>query len=304
MKYSILFSLISWGLVGCTSASFRAPVSDLTLNANPTLNTNEKSPSKVQKSSTKSVSTENYKVKKGDTLYSIAWKMGMDVKTLAEMNKIKSPYIIYENQMLTLNDKGIYKFNMSPRVFPEIKPPSQKVVKKQSNTPLNQQKVKKKLVSKNTKEYPANNSNGKVNKTVSKTEKVKQISPATKKISNWGWPAKGKVIKSFSASQAGMKGISIANQHGAPIYAAAAGQVVYAGNGLQGYGNLVIIKHNYDYLSAYAHNDKLLVHENEKIKKGQKIATMGDSGTDSVHLHFEIRYQGKSVDPLRYLEKR
>ncbi len=110
--------------------------------------------------------------------------------------------------------------------------------------------------------------------------------------------------KSFSASQAGMKGISISNQRGTAIYATTSGQVVYAGSGLRGYGNLIIIKHNYDYLSAYAHNEKLLVGENEQIKAGQKIALMGDSGSDSVHLHFEIRYRGKSVDPLRYLTKR
>lgn len=101
-----------------------------------------------------------------------------------------------------------------------------------------------------------------------------------------------------------MKGISLTNQRGTAIYASAPGIVVYAGSALRGYGNLIIIKHNNNYLSAYAHNEKLLVKENEKISEGQKIATMGDSGTENVHLHFEIRYRGKAVDPERYLPKR
>ena len=101
-----------------------------------------------------------------------------------------------------------------------------------------------------------------------------------------------------------MQGISIVNKRGTTVRAAASGKVVYAGSGVRGYGNLIIIKHNHDYLSAYAHNETLLVRENEQIKEGQKIALMGDSGSDHVNLHFEIRYRGKSVDPLRYLPKR
>ncbi|WP_413699852.1 peptidoglycan DD-metalloendopeptidase family protein [Psychromonas sp. KJ10-10] len=125
-----------------------------------------------------------------------------------------------------------------------------------------------------------------------------------KKISGWSWPAKGKVSKSFSASQSAMQGISIAGKRGSAIYVTASGKVVYAGNGLRGYGNLIIIKHNDDYLSAYAHNERLLVGENDDIKNNQIIAEMGDSGSGHVHLHFEIRYRGKSVDPSRYLPKR
>lgn len=123
-------------------------------------------------------------------------------------------------------------------------------------------------------------------------------------VSSWRWPTDGKIIDSFSASEGGNKGIDIAGSRGQSIVATASGRVVYAGNALRGYGNLIIIKHNDDYLSAYAHNDTMLVREQQEVQAGQKIATMGSTGTSSVRLHFEIRYKGKSVNPLRYLPQR
>ena len=120
----------------------------------------------------------------------------------------------------------------------------------------------------------------------------------------WQWPAHGKVIKTYSnKGNASNKGIDIAGKRGQSVNAAAAGKVVYCGNGLRGYGRLVIIKHNTAYLSAYAHNDKLLVKEGQMVKAGQKIAQMGSSDARRVQLHFEIRKQGKPVNPLRYLPK-
>lgn len=113
------------------------------------------------------------------------------------------------------------------------------------------------------------------------------------------WPANGQVIAGFD--EAKNKGIDIAGKEGDPVLAAADGQVVYAGSGLRGYGNLIIIKHNNTYLSAYAHNQSLLVKEEQVIKRGQKIAEMGNSDADQVKLHFEIRRQGKPVDPAKYL---
>jgi lipoprotein NlpD len=109
------------------------------------------------------------------------------------------------------------------------------------------------------------------------------------------------VVKKFSAGNQGNKGIDIGGQRGQSIVSTAKGTVVYSGNALRGYGNLIIVKHNDNYLSAYAHNDRLLVNEGQSVKAGQKIATMGSSGTNNVKLHFEIRYQGKSVNPQRYL---
>ncbi|HZZ02085.1 peptidoglycan DD-metalloendopeptidase family protein [Paraburkholderia sp.] len=116
------------------------------------------------------------------------------------------------------------------------------------------------------------------------------------------WPADGTVIRRFDGSNS--KGIDISAAAGTPVVAAASGTVVYAGNGLRGYGNLLIIKHNADYLTAYAHNRVLLVKEGQSIARGDKIAEMGDTDTDRVMLHFELRYQGRSIDPSRALPPR
>lgn len=128
--------------------------------------------------------------------------------------------------------------------------------------------------------------------------------PAATAITGWRWPTDGKIIDNFSAAEGGNKGVDISGSQGQPILATANGRVVYAGNALRGYGNLIIIKHNDDYLSAYAHNDTMLVREQQEVRAGQKIATMGSTGTSTTRLHFEIRYKGKSVNPLRYLPQR
>jgi lipoprotein NlpD len=119
----------------------------------------------------------------------------------------------------------------------------------------------------------------------------------------WRWPTEGRVVSTFSESGPGRKGINIVGKPGQAITAAADGTVVYSGDGLPRYGNLLIIKHNDTYLSAYAHNDTLLVKEGDKVKSGQRIATLGRSGTQTDQLHFEIRRNGKPVDPLRFLPK-
>lgn len=116
------------------------------------------------------------------------------------------------------------------------------------------------------------------------------------------WPANGAVIAGFNEST--NKGVDIAGKAGDPVLAAADGRVVYAGSGLRGYGHLIILKHNNTYLTAYAHNQRLLVKEDQNVKKGQKIAEMGNSDADRVKLHFEVRRQGKPVDPSRYLPGR
>ncbi|WP_258546847.1 peptidoglycan DD-metalloendopeptidase family protein [Psychromonas sp. B3M02] len=277
MKYLLSATFVL--LTACSGQSGRAPVYDATSTPKPYVATGQSiSPGQA-----------TYIVEKGDTLYSIAWRAKMNVNTLIKRNNLKKPYIIRQGEVLTLRN-----------VSKKVSTVSQNKQKVASNGCLGQscaknQKVK--VVKKSTKAYPA--------KVVDKKVTKKPVSqPVAKKVSDWRWPSEGKLTKTFANSTQGMKGISITNDRGTSIYAAASGQVVYAGSGLRGYGNLVIIKHNYDYLSAYAHNDKLLVKENEQVKMGQKIAVMGDSGTDSVYLHFDIRYRGKSVDPLRYLPKR
>ena len=123
-------------------------------------------------------------------------------------------------------------------------------------------------------------------------------------MEKWIWPAEGKLVGTFSKAESGNKGIDVAGKRGSKVVAAASGKVVYSGNALRGYGRLVIIKHTDTFLSAYAYNETILVKEREWVYAGQKIATMGSSGTDSVKLHFEVRYRGKSLNPLRYLPKK
>lgn len=210
-----------------------------------------------------------YTVEPGDTITLIGWKTGLSKQQLVSRNNLKNANKISVGQVLNL------KQNQSVKR-------TQYSDQSSKNTKKSQQKVEQKK-----------------SKSYSKT-----YSETSKKIAGWVWPSNGKLIKRFSSSDAGLQGISIKANRGSPVKSAADGKIVYAGSGLRGYGNLIIVKHNNEYLSAYAHNEKLLVKENQKVKKGQKIALMGDSGTNAVYLHFEIRYQGKSVDPLRYLPKK
>lgn len=214
-----------------------------------------------------------YKVKKGDTLYSISFRYGMDYKELAEINHIRSPYNIYV-------DQKIY-FKQTKKAVSQNKP----VVKQRSETKAT-----------STKWQPA--------------PQTKQSKPAITTANssanqnlNWRWPTTGKVISTYSISSPGRKGIDIAGRSGQAVIASASGKVVYSGNGLARYGNLLIIKHNDVYLSAYAHNKTLLVKEGQYVKAGQNIATLGRSGAQQDQLHFEIRRNGKPVDPLRFLPK-
>ena len=220
-----------------------------------------------------------YQVQRGDTLYSITWRYGLDYRSVAAANGISSPFTIYPGQKLYLKKKA-----SSAKKSSSSKPP----VKKSSA-------AKPKITP-----VPA------TTKTVAKTAPAKKKSTKTKtsanpnaKISNWRWPTTGKVIRRFSSSV--HKGIDISGKRGDPIYAVASGRVVYAGTGIVGYGELLIVKHNDVYLSAYGHNYRLLVDEGMQVKAGQKIAEKGSSSTDTVKLHFEIRKGGKPVDPQKLL---
>ncbi|ATE62477.1 peptidase [Thauera sinica] len=128
------------------------------------------------------------------------------------------------------------------------------------------------------------------------------VVPPAQGNGDWLWPAKGKPIAGFNETT--NKGVDIAGSLGDPVYASAAGKVVYAGSGLRGYGKLVVIKHNQEYNSVYAHNQKLLVKEDDVVAKGQQIAELGNTEADRPKLHFEIRKQGKAVDPMKYLPAR
>lgn len=229
----------------------------------------------------------HYQVKPGDSLYSIGFKHDIDYKTLAEWNNIPPPYVIHQGQWI--------------RVVSPIEDEEPETIAS-NNSGLNDvEKLKKKFKRSQNSNATSSSQHAKTNSTKTKktTEKV-SVTPVESDI-DWTWPTRGKVVKYFGSNSQGKKGIDISGVRGQAINAAADGIVVYSGSGIIGLGNLVIIKHNKTFLSAYAHNDSLLVKEGQQLKKGQQIAKMGDSGTERVLLHFEIRKDGKPVNPLQYI---
>lgn len=231
--------------------------------------------------------SSTYTVQTGDTLYSIAWLTGSDFRTLADLNKIESPYLIYRGQSLKINPDGTGQSHKN-RFLPKGKNNSTAQLK-------NVDDGHKIVVDSQTGERYGQNQAGQIDPV------VKNESPLKKVEVQWQWPTKGRLLSRFSASQTGAKGIDIEGELGQSIAAAGDGKVVYAGSGLRGYGELIIIKHSDDFLSAYAHNSRLRVKEGEWVKAGQLIANMGSTGADSVRLRFEIRRKGLPVDPLKYL---
>jgi lipoprotein NlpD len=205
-----------------------------------------------------------YTVKRSDTLYSIAWRYGLDYKKLAHWNKIDVKAPIHPGQRLRL-----------------LKPSSQPVVADSAQKSSSKTKTKTKTKSK-----------------VATTRKNDQFS--TRAPAKWIWPTQGKPMNTFLVSKLDRRGIDIAGKAGQPVRATAAGKVVYSGNGLAGYGNLIIIKHSDTYLSAYAYCRERLVEEGTLVKSGKVIATMGRRD-NIAKLHFEIRLNGKPVDPMKYL---
>ena len=220
-----------------------------------------------------------YRVKKGETLYSIGWKYGHDYRDIAAWNGLQPPYTIYKGQRLRLTPPAGWPA-LLPRhranQAPVINAPSANTAAKKGPPKKGRPRLKK-------KSPPA--------------------PPAVviPRVLKWSWPIQGKLVHRFSKSVLGNKGIDIAGRLNQPVYASAGGQVVYSGSGLINYGKLVIIKHNDSYLSAYGYNNRLLVTEGDQVRSGQHIADMGRGAHMNVMLHFEIRRNGKPVDPLRYL---
>ena len=240
-----------------------------------------------------SINSVYYTVKKGETLYSIAWRANSDVRNLAKLNKISSPYKIFPGQKLIVSKKKASNTSNTSSSKSYVKNSNKSSIK------YTQKTVKKAVAPNKKQEYGKNVSEQKVSE-----KATSQGSTFSKKIREWQWPANGKVIARFSTAQQGNKGIDIAGRRGDKVKAAADGKVVYAGSALRGYGQLVIVKHNDDYLSAYAHNDRILVKEKQRVKAGDVIARMGDTDAQRVMLHFEVRFRGKSVNPMKYLPKK
>lgn len=220
-------------------------------------------------------------VREGETLYSIAWRYGRDYRELGDANDIGPPWTIRKGQVLRLDRRG----------DPDSAPPSR--VASSPSPP----KPSAPAAKPSSSSRPAK---------ASRPEPAKPVNQRSQTVQSigWRWPHVGTVLASYTTSGKVNKGLDIAGNPGDPVKAAAGGQVVYAGNGLLGYGNLVIVNHNEHYLSAYAHNRKILVQEGEDVKAGQVIAELGSSGTDRPKLHFEIRKNGNPVDPTQYLPSR
>ncbi|WP_415882431.1 peptidoglycan DD-metalloendopeptidase family protein [Neptuniibacter sp. QD34_54] len=245
-----------------------------------------------------------YQVRKGDTLYSIAFRYGMDYRELAKRNGISSNYNIYPGQKLSL--KPVPKSTVSESIVRDasIVAPKPTIVSSRQETTNKPQSTAPKVAAEPVTK-PIATAKAEPQKVVVKPASKAKTKPPKVVVGpiKWGWPASGKIVSTFKTKGTVNKGINIASAYGAKVTAAAKGRVVYAGSGLLGYGNLVIVDHNQQFLSAYAHNSRVLVKENDMVEKGQKIAEMGNSGTDRVMLHFEIRRDGKPVNPLRYLPK-
>lgn len=226
-------------------------------------------------------------VKRGETLYSIAWRYGRDYRELGNANGITSPYLIREGQVLRLDLRGtvtttgqtgsVASSSGSAASRPAARPPVSR-----PPAPVQQPVVTRPPVSSGAQ--------------ADRTQVVSNI--------EWRWPHSGTVIAGYSTTGKVNKGLDIAGNSGDQIRAAASGSVVYAGSGLLGYGNLIIVNHNEHFLSAYAHNRNILVQEGQNVQAGQVIAELGSSGTDRPKLHFEIRKNGNPVDPAQYLPPR
>lgn len=272
-----------------------------------------------------------YIVKRGDTLYQIALDTGHDYRELAAWNNIDNVNLIRVGQPLRLAAPGDTTTSAAGVTITPLKS-APAVVETRPGTPPSAGVPSVATGARNTDVYKSSPKALKepyseqalrdvVRAASAPADTVAMAAPATTtpgKIEvkpeapqigagdgeddrlEWVWPAKGKVVGNFSET-ANLKGIDIAGAAGQPVFASAAGSVVYAGTGLRGYGKLIIIKHNKTYLSAYAHNRDILVKEGQSVGKGQKIAEMGNTDTSDVKLHFEIRRLGKPMDPARYL---
>ena len=322
-------------LAAC-AASRPAPVSDARLPSDskplPPAVTVPEPTSTVPIATTTPIGNEKiHVIQKGDTLISIALQNGLDYRELAAWNNIENPNVIKLGESLRLTAPGAPVIVAgsqtaqpqpgAPVATPLILTPPPTVVAPTTNT--DKFKTEPKAIklpysdaayAKLAAEAAAGGVVGSVAGSVAggvatapapNLTMPDVVNPATLSGNDdvdWAWPIqpqpKGKIVANFTDAN---KGIDISGMKNAPVLASAAGKVVYSGAGLRGYGRLVIIKHNNTWLSAYAHNEKILVMEGEAVKKGQKIAEMGSSDADQVKLHFEIRKQGKPVDPVKFL---
>lgn len=278
-----LVCLLSLVLAGCGSTPLnRAPVEDRAAvgSTPPAVAVTVKPPPGFENAGKPGY----YTVKPGDTLIRIGLESGQSQKDITRWNALENPNKIEVGQVL--------------RVIPPQADTAVAVAKPVSSGTVTTTPIV------STSPAPAKAASAAASAPTTAAAPVKSnptpaVASGADDELGWIWPGKGGVIAEFDEVK--NKGVDIAGNAGDSVVAAADGKVVYAGAGLRGYGNLIILKHNNTYLTAYAHNQSLLVKEDQTVKKGQKIAEMGSSDTDRVKLHFEVRRQGKPVDPLKYL---
>jgi lipoprotein NlpD len=269
--------------------------------------------------------SQRYTVKSGDTLYFIAWKYKVDFKQLAQWNSLSDPYHVYPGDRLLINPPN---FVAQPRSTASRKnnPPNLSAYTVRKGDTLysiarQQRLAVGRIVALNKLSRPytiypgqrlALKSGSRApNRVVATKPSSSSVAkqPGSKVVglpnpNKWLWPTEGKVVKGFKGSKTIQQGIDISGRMGQTVRSAATGVVVYSGSGLVNYGQLVIVKHNENFLSAYGYNSKLLVKEGEKVKAGQAIAEMGKVGQGAPLLHFEIRKYGKPINPIGHLPKR
>lgn len=238
--------------------------------------------SSVYKSSYSLTPDGFYRVRKGDTLHAIAFNFGLDWRDIAAWNNIRSPYVIYPDQELKLSGSRRAASKSS----------TAKTASSADRSPVPVSKAP----SSSPPPAPSRKSPTSVG---SETKSSSTADPGA-----WRWPTEGRLISTFKANDPARNGIEIGGKEGQAVKATAGGEVVYSGNGLIGYGELIIIKHSERLLSAYAHNRKRLVAEGDNVRSGERIADMGRNDRNQAVLHFEIRLNGSPRDPLTYLPKR
>ena len=294
-------------LAGCASSGQRAPVFERSEAHQKTVVTTEEARKKIARE--KDWRPEVHVVQKGDTLFSIAFNYGFDYHELAELNGIQDPAVIQIGQQIRLFP-GSATSAIRPAAVVDRKP-IEPPVREQPRLAkyayseaavaqiekLQEQIQPVVVVAAKPESRPEPKPEP---KSKPEARADRETDNSADEALEWSMPVNGKLIGEFSES-ANRKGIDIAGKLGQPITASAPGKVVYSGSGLRGYGKLVIIKHNKTYLSAYAHNDQVLVKEGQNVTRGQKIAEMGNTDADQVKLHFEVRRFGKPVDPAKYL---
>jgi lipoprotein NlpD len=240
----------------------------------------------------------SYRVRRGDTLYSIAFRNGLDYLDLARANGIDSPYTIYVDQVIRLDRRAIAQAAPAPSRSRAATPPSRRTPQQAPS------RAGSPAAAATSSAASPNPVRSPVSPVVAREPEPARESAASSSAIGWRWPADGQLVASFVSGDQTRQGINIAGKSGDAVRASADGQVVYSGNGLIGYGELIIIKHSSTMLSAYGHNRRRLVQEGDQVKAGQQIAEMGSSSATRDMLHFEIRRNGKPVDPLGFLPRR